>query len=113
MMNLESFYATPKGIVIHKQYDRKNVASEYDIALLNLERPLNFTNKIRPICMPKKGDIATGNFTVAGWGKTESSASSTVLLEAKVKEMDISGCKAFFKNISNLTLVDDKHICAG
>lgn len=40
-----------------------------DIAVMRLERPLNFTNSIQPIKLLSKEIPTGGNVTISGWGK--------------------------------------------
>lgn len=68
----------PKNIPVverisHSEYDTYTQAN--DIALLRLERPVVFSNWIKPICLPS-GDLLNKTYdgvrmVVAGWGVTE------------------------------------------
>ena len=44
-----------------------------DISLVHLDRPVVFTEVIKPICLPEgmSGDYAGSRIDVAGWGYTE------------------------------------------
>ena len=59
-----------KKIVVHRQYD--DVTTANDIALLKLERRIDFSSyggTVAPICLPKTADTYYGEkVTVAGWG---------------------------------------------
>lgn len=43
-----------------------------DVAIVKLSKPLNFTDTVRPICLPSQGeDVPLGKTCMAaGWGKT-------------------------------------------
>jgi len=58
---------------VHPKYGR--FSHKYDVALLKLERPLEFTDHISPVCLPnalgeKLPEPDTATF-VTGWGTTE------------------------------------------
>lgn len=60
----------------HEQYVSGSKAQENDIALLRLGRSVQFTDTVKPICLPVSSNIRNRNYngfpmTVAGWGKTE------------------------------------------
>ena len=57
-------------VYMHAKYPGKGY--DYDIALLKLKTPINFTREVSPVCLPKK-DVRDGKICVAtGWGKTQS-----------------------------------------
>ena len=54
----------------------------YDIALLTLEHPVQFTDNIRPICLYQEEedeDEEEEEVLVAGWGRTHKAQRSPVL----------------------------------
>lgn len=64
--------------ISHEQYVSGSKAQENDIALLRLGRSVQFTDTVKPICLPVSPNIRNRNYdrfpmTVAGWGKTENS----------------------------------------
>lgn len=52
-----------------------------DIALLKLKSPLDFNDKLRPVCLPEVGEeLAEGtNVTVTGWGRDHRPGQKDVL----------------------------------
>jgi len=72
---------TVAEIHVHPMYDFGE--SAYDIALLKLARPVEFTDHISPICLPTLGealpDAGTTVF-LAGWGATDDDGSETATL---------------------------------
>lgn len=57
-----------KRVIVHRQYDAATF--ENDIALLELESPVNYDQHIVPICMPDDEDDFTGRMAVVtGWGR--------------------------------------------
>lgn len=67
--------------IVHPKYNF--FTYEYDLALVKLETPLEFTNHIAPICLPGTEDLLVGaNATVTGWGRlSEGGTLPTVLQE--------------------------------
>lgn len=65
--------ATIKQIVIHPGYDHKSPAKINDIALIQLNRPAEWSEFVQPACLPKPdGNQFSGQLAmVSGWGKTE------------------------------------------
>lgn len=57
-----------KRIISHPDYNQ--MTFDYDIALLELDEPLEFSNTIQPICLPSSSHVfATGmSCWVTGWG---------------------------------------------
>src|SRR5262249_17375545 len=59
-------------IKVHPQFRFTPQADRFDVAVLKLERPIMFKSHIRPICLPRKGEVFEGAMSyVAGWGATE------------------------------------------
>lgn len=59
-----------KRIISHPSFN--DFTFDYDIALLELERPVEYSNTVRPICLPDTShDFPTGKaIWVTGWGHT-------------------------------------------
>ncbi|GFY51734.1 hypothetical protein TNIN_42511 [Trichonephila inaurata madagascariensis] len=56
-----------KKIIPHPNYYHPKII--YDVALLELEKPLKCTGKTSPICLPTKEMYKTGQkIYIAGWG---------------------------------------------
>lgn len=60
-------------IIPHPEYSSSDWNKYNDIALLRLEKTINFTDFIRPICLPTESfTIEPGIFmSLCGWGKTD------------------------------------------
>lgn len=61
-------------VIPHPQYDPTNINRQHDIALIRLAQDVDYTDFIRPVCLPLpkvRQDISAGDIlTVAGWGRT-------------------------------------------
>lgn len=89
----------------------------HDIALLRLAKPVNYTHFIKPVCLPTTDDLmaqtnySSINYTVAGWGVTETGFSSDVKLKVNVMGTTKAACNHVYRR-NNLT-ISDHQICAG
>lgn len=71
--------------VVHESYDPKFIAN--DISMLKLDRIVNITNSIRPICIPMTDALINRDYTgmtpfVAGWGSTSFRGPGSNILQA-------------------------------
>uniref|UniRef100_T1H1C8 Peptidase S1 domain-containing protein n=1 Tax=Megaselia scalaris TaxID=36166 RepID=T1H1C8_MEGSC len=56
---------------VHEKYT--GGVGPYDIAILHLETPLVFNDKVKPIALPYETEVVEGKGTLYGWGRTNSS----------------------------------------
>ncbi|XP_001353033.3 venom serine protease Bi-VSP isoform X1 [Drosophila pseudoobscura] len=106
--------------VSHPEYNRQNGRS--DIAILYLERNVQFTDKITPICLPHTPQLRGKSYVgympfVAGWGKTqEGGESATVLNELQIPIFDNEQCRESYakqKRYFSADQFDSAVVCAG
>jgi hypothetical protein len=78
--------------VVHPKYNF--FTYEYDLALVQLDKPLEFAPHISPICLPASDDLLIGeNATVTGWGRlSEGGTLPSVLQEVRSKYFDFYVC---------------------
>ncbi|RWS05137.1 Clotting factor B-like protein, partial [Dinothrombium tinctorium] len=93
-----------------------------DIALVQLEYGIRFTDTIRPICLPfsKDGKIEAtfgDEASIAGWGHESYGGQTTNLLrEASVNLISLDQCNKSYARLKSSKLtngVTEKFICAG
>ena len=74
-----------REIRLHPQHEI--VELEFDIALMRLDKPVQFTRYVAPVCLPPAGLSLSDNNTcyVAGWGKPHSGG--TVAVRARHGEL--------------------------
>jgi len=86
-----------------------NVSDGPDAAILTLKQPIEFSWKMRPICLPSDPSVTYESEVVqaTGWGRIENNGSPTNLMEVDVKIIDIQTCMNSFGSV-----VDSIHICA-
>ncbi|NWS54284.1 ST14 protein, partial [Chunga burmeisteri] len=98
-----------KRIIVHPQYDRS--ISDYDIALLELETPVFFSELVQPICLPSTSRIFVYGTVcyVTGWGAIkENSHLAKTLQEARVRIINQSVCNKLYDD-----LITSRMLCAG
>ncbi|XP_051820992.1 coagulation factor XI-like isoform X2 [Antechinus flavipes] len=97
-------------IIIHEKYEMANHG--YDIALLKVEVPINYTTLQKPICLPSKGDgkITYTNCWVTGWGYTkERGKVQDTLQKIFVPLITNEDCQMSYREHK----ITNKMICAG
>lgn len=61
------------NVYVHENYPGGSVVAPYDIALMHLSKPLVFNENVQPIALPSRQEAYSGNGTIYGWGRTNSS----------------------------------------
>ncbi|CAD7093306.1 unnamed protein product [Hermetia illucens] len=99
--------------VVHPQYNYNSY--EYDLAVVKLEKPLEFADHVSPICLPATDDLLIGqNATVTGWGRlSEGGTLPSVLQEVSVPIVSNDVCKMMFKRAGRHEFIPDIFLCAG
>merc|ERR1719422_785295 len=91
-----------------KKYNKDNL--QYDFSILTLTKPVTFTDKIRPACLPSDVTKTYTNemATVSGWGTTTFQGSQpSKLMEVDVKVITNAQCKTKYP-----LSIGDMNICA-
>lgn len=96
-------------IILHK-YRYNLTYSVHDIALLRLDRPIEFNEKIKPICLPFGSIVSEEpevgcSLTISGWGYTMEKIEVVAKRAAVITLQDREKCKEEFR-------VDETHLCA-
>ncbi|XP_058815823.1 CLIP domain-containing serine protease HP8-like isoform X2 [Topomyia yanbarensis] len=103
---------TPIRHPMHSDRRKKN-----DIALLRLQRPVEWSHSIRPICLPNGTPehrmIDPPFFIVTGWGVTENGSAFDVLRYARVPPVTLDNCATSVRSLSATLKLDQSQICAG
>ncbi|XP_065072452.1 CLIP domain-containing serine protease B8-like [Ochlerotatus camptorhynchus] len=72
--NEEKIDARPKSIRVHPNYDPYDIQLYNDIGLIELDRAVEYTDFLQPVCLPRTGlrvGLAERTiFQVCGWGRT-------------------------------------------
>uniref|UniRef100_W8AMR4 Serine proteinase stubble n=1 Tax=Ceratitis capitata TaxID=7213 RepID=W8AMR4_CERCA len=114
--DLESKRAVTKNVkrvIVHRQYDPATF--ENDLALLELESPVQFDTHIVPICMPNDQADFTGRMaTVTGWGRLKYGGGvPSVLQEVQVPIIENSVCQEMFHTAGHNKKILSSFLCAG
>ncbi|XP_071599450.1 coagulation factor XI-like isoform X1 [Heliangelus exortis] len=109
-INEDTPFFKVEEIIVHPQY--KYAQTGYDIALLKLDKPMNFTDLQLPICLPSKEDtnVLYNDCWITGWGyRKEKGRVEDILQKATVPLMSKEECQARYRKHR----IGDKVICAG
>jgi len=101
-----------KKVYMHQSYQRPSAINN-DIAVFELEKPIQFNKYVQPVCLPDK-DVPVGTECyITGWGKTRHPGSMTrVLQQAKMPVVSNRVCHD--KNYPNIRIpVTPAMVCSG
>jgi hypothetical protein len=97
--------------IVHENYVPFSKNQNNDIALLRLNGAVEFSDFIRPICLPSTSeDLTDVQMVVAGFGKTEYAGHSDLKLKTEIRGISNVACQNFY-NIESLTVFPTQ-ICA-
>ncbi|CAG0902674.1 unnamed protein product [Darwinula stevensoni] len=113
---LEPYPYVERGVskkVVHPKYNF--FTYEYDLALVKLEKPVDLTPHVSPICLPGSEDLLIGeNATVTGWGRlSEGGTLPSVLQQVTVPIVSNQRCKEMFHAGGRQEYIPDIFLCAG
>lgn len=97
------------SLLIHPAFD--SFTKNYDIALVRLHTPANYTANILPICLLEKEVLAGTKCLIAGWGTRTSDVHDypQFLREAVVPIIDQPTCQTMY----SFTRITSDMVCAG
>jgi len=101
-----------KRVFQHPQYQRPSAINN-DIAVFELEKPIQFNKYVQPVCLPDK-DVPVGtDCYITGWGKVRHPGSMTnILQQAKMPVVSKDVCHK--KNYAAIRVpVTDAMVCSG
>ncbi|XP_056392709.1 serine protease 33-like [Hyla sarda] len=109
-----------KGIIIHPDFTEEG--SSGDIALVELENPVDFTSSILPVCLPSASvNLPAGTLCWAtGWGAFKDGVpldNPKTLQEVQLALIDNKNCESMYQASlgynPKLKLIKDDMMCAG
>ncbi|XP_010084154.1 PREDICTED: transmembrane protease serine 9 [Pterocles gutturalis] len=97
-------------IIPHPSYNTDT--ADYDVAVLELKRPVTFTKYIQPVCLPDAGHHfpTSKKCLISGWGylREDFLVKPEFLQKATVELLDQALCSTFYTNA-----LTDRMMCAG
>ena len=98
MNESEHFFTSPiSRAIVHEGYDSSAAIIDNDIALLELEKIIPFSQFVYPACPAQSETLKDQDVFATGWGLTEYNGNaSNVLLEVQLKVQEWSKCKSYF-----------------
>ncbi|XP_072949116.1 serine protease persephone-like isoform X2 [Epargyreus clarus] len=102
------------NIIVHP--DRKPVVKYHDIALIRLQRKVEYSALLNPACLYTKDDVPRDALTITGWGKSSVNKDirSPVLQKANVTAVSREECSAGYANWRRLPSgIGNGQLCAG
>ncbi|XP_064019859.1 ovochymase-2 isoform X2 [Pogoniulus pusillus] len=101
-----------KQYIIHPSFNKTTLDS--DIALLQLDEPLEFNHYVRPVCLPAKEEAVQPSrvCVVTGWGaREEDREKGKKLHQLEVPILVLDVCQSYYVNLPSK--VTQRMICAG
>ncbi|NWS20994.1 CORIN enzyme, partial [Pachyramphus minor] len=109
-----------KTIILHPRYNRAVV--DYDISIMELDKDINETSYVRPVCLPSKDQLVQPDTYcyITGWGhmgnKSKMSISAILgktlpfkLQEGEVRIISLEQCQSYF----DMKIITSRMLCAG
>ncbi|XP_009282561.1 PREDICTED: transmembrane protease serine 9 [Aptenodytes forsteri] len=97
-------------IILHPSYNADT--ADYDVAVLELKRPVTFTKYIQPVCLPDTGHHfpTSKKCLISGWGylKEDFLVKPEFLQKATVELLDQTLCSSLYSHV-----LTDRMLCAG
>lgn len=109
--NLKGSLVDVNRMVEHEKWDRDTI--DFDYALFELSKPLNFTDKVKPITLPSENEVLPDGTLceLSGFGMTfVSTQPANILRKMTHPIMNQKECADDVQNIRELT---PRMICAG
>ncbi|RWS21841.1 trypsin-1-like protein [Leptotrombidium deliense] len=80
----------------------------HDIGLVKLEKPMVFSQRLKPICLPPSNIDTSGQLNVIGFGLTENDTLPDNLLQATITEYNWNDCNNWYEK-----RLLESQMCAG
>ncbi|KFW83899.1 Atrial natriuretic peptide-converting enzyme, partial [Manacus vitellinus] len=97
-----------KTIILHPRYNRAVV--DYDISIVELDKDINETSYVRPVCLPSKDQLVQPDTYcyITGWGHMGNKMPFK-LQEGEVRIISLEQCQSYF----DMKIITSRMLCAG
>lgn len=105
-----------REIRVHPYFKFTPQADRFDVAVLRLDRPVQYMPHIAPICLPEKGEDFLGQYGwAAGWGALQAGSRlrPKTLQAVDVPVIDNRLCERWHKSNGINVIIYDEMMCAG
>ncbi|XP_050430790.1 uncharacterized protein LOC126839495 isoform X1 [Adelges cooleyi] len=105
-----------RKISVHPFFKFTPQADRFDVAVLKLDRPVQYMPHIAPICLPDKGEDFLGQYGwAAGWGALQAGSRlrPKTLQAVDVPIIDNRQCERWHKSNGINVIIYDEMMCAG
>ncbi|XP_025191960.1 serine protease 53-like isoform X2 [Melanaphis sacchari] len=105
-----------RKISVHPFFKFTPQADRFDVAVLRLDRPVQYMPHIAPICLPDKGEDFLGHYGwAAGWGALQAGSRlrPKTLQAVDVPIIDNRQCERWHKSNGINVIIYDEMMCAG
>lgn len=97
---------------LHPKFLNLTIYDDYDMAIITLDRQIQFNKNVRPICLPSPTDVFVGQSgIVAGWGALEEGVPNggIKLQEVRIRVKSNEECRHDLRKIADFN--DESMIC--
>lgn len=101
-----------KKATLHDDWNPSSVNFDGDIAIIQLDSEITFTNEIQPICLPDETILHIKNGVVVGWGLTNQSEIVSNV-PRKVELPIVSDIECLRRDRGLVNVVWEESFCAG
>ncbi|KAK6619889.1 hypothetical protein RUM44_006289 [Polyplax serrata] len=105
-----------REIRVHPYFKFTPQADRFDVAVLRLDRPVQYMPHIAPICLPEKNEDFLGQYGwAAGWGALQAGSRlrPKTLQAVDVPVIDNRQCERWHKSNGINVVIYDEMMCAG
>uniref|UniRef100_A0A915PV68 Peptidase S1 domain-containing protein n=1 Tax=Setaria digitata TaxID=48799 RepID=A0A915PV68_9BILA len=97
-----------RTVIVDDNFMREKCSNGHDWAIIEVEEPFGFNDKIRPICLPEENENLQNVLMIFGWGRQNSFSEGSPLLHEIPMQLDVN-CRPSLSDRMP-TKVDD-YIC--